>query len=536
VSGADTASNISVAVNATVGGQNISLTGGSGQSVQTGTASPNNSVYVGAQLMQSSTLDFGLGSVVQGGNGGVILQNPTTGYPVSVTKDTFSYQSQGAQLVQYGSGTVDGVTAFWGIYEGGTSTGNNNGSVAGPVDLHHFVFAPSGLTQPSVISSIYGTVIYDQVVGGTSPTAKDASQIGGTLQSLKVGLSLGANPGVILYAVTVDDALNRVWTGGYGGFTPLDQFAGGGIPLAVVCTGTGCGSGTGTGKAVGVLIGNTASGLLTSYGLSTTTGQGLVGTAVMYNSSQQVISPDSSGYVVAQTVTDVTGQVHLLLGSGVSTQGAYVATSPATGLPLLVTDPSQNVLVDLHSSKLLQSGSTKVDGVPVEWGVYAGGNSTTTDFPGTLPIDLHHFMYAPGGVTPPSVIASMSGTATYSNILGGTTPADENGQLGGAVQSASVTVSLGATPGVTGYSISLTDAQARSWQGSYQGFTSLEDFGNGKVALTPSCTGNNCGSGPGTGKAGGLLIGTQAGGLATSYGLKMPTGQGVYGTVLLGKH
>jgi hypothetical protein len=257
---------------------------------------------------------------------------------------------------------------------------------------------------------------------------------------------------------------------------------------------------------------------------------------VLYNSSQVVISPDNSGYVVAQTVTDSSGQIHLLLGSGVSSEGGYVATSQATGQPLLITDASQGVLVDLHNAKLLQSGSTMVDGVPVEWGVYSGGNSTTNDFPGTLSIDLHHFMYTPGGATPPSVITRMSGTATYSTILGGTTPADENGQLGGSVQSASVSVSLGATPGVTGYSISVTDAQARNWQGNYQGFTTLDDFANGKLMLTPTCTGNNCGTGPGAGKAGGLLIGTQAGGLATSYGLKMPTGQGVYGTVLLGKH
>jgi hypothetical protein len=240
--------------------------------------------------------------------------------------------------------------------------------------------------------------------------------------------------------------------------------------------------------------------------------------------------------VVAQTVADSSGQMHLLGGAGITSPGAYVLTDLATGRPLEIADPSQGVLVDLHGSKLLQSGSTTVDGLPVEWGVYYGGNSTTSDFPYTTAIDLHHFIYAPGGVTPPAVIAGMSGSATYSTILGGTTPADENASLGGGVQSASVSVNLGANPGVTSYAINVTDAQSRSWQGSYQGFTTLADFLNNGVPLNPTCTGSNCGTGPGVGKGAGVLLGTQAGALATSYGMKMPTGQGVYGTILLGKH
>jgi len=531
--GADASANVYVPVNVQIGNVTVDLNASSDATIQ----APDGSAYVGAHVPQATGSGYIVGGVVASGNAAAIYLDANTANPVVVgdSDQGFNYQSRRANLVEFGSNTVDGVGATWGVYDGGVTVDPNSGAEM-PLSLHHFAFAPSGATPQSVISAINGTVVYDNIVGNTSPTAEDNVPGVGTLNSLRVAVSLGANPGVTSYAVSAQDHLDRAWTGDFSGFASLRQFAGGGLPLDVTCTGNGCGSGVGQGNAAGLIIGNTGSGLLTSYGLSTTSGQSIVGAAVLWNGSQTLIAPDNSAYVGVQTVADSVG-MQLDMGNVITSRGGpVVITDLATGRPLTVSDSTQGILLDLSGAQLLSSGSVSVDGVTVNWGLYTGGNAISPLVPGGATIGAHHFIYAPGGATPPAVVASMGGTASYSTIIGATTPTDETGLAGGAVQSMNVAVNLGANPGITAYTVNVTDAQARSWNGAFNGFAALGDFGNGKLSLVVTCTGSNCGSGVGTGRAGGLLVGNTAGALATSYGLATTSGQRATGVAVLGRN
>ena len=84
------------------------------------------------------------------------------------------------------------------------------------------------------------------------------------------------------YNLTVADANSRNWTGTFNGSLPLATFSQNGAALAVTCNagGTSCGSGAGSGAALGVLIGSNAKGLISSYVMKTSTGQGVAGVVI----------------------------------------------------------------------------------------------------------------------------------------------------------------------------------------------------------------------------------------------------------------
>jgi hypothetical protein len=208
--------------------------------------------------------------------------------------------------------------------------------------------------------------------------------------------------------------------------------------------------------------------------------------------------------------------VKLLVDGGVPSSYA----NNATGFNFIAND------VDL-----IDRGMAMVDSVKVTWGVYAGG--ITFDASGkAIAINHHPFAYVDGGVTPPTVVSSMSGNATFSNVVGSTKPVTESGNLGGSV-SLNVGINLGAAT-VTSYNLAVTDANSRSWTGTLNnGPVALSTFAQNGTPLAVSCGG--CGSGTASGSATGILIGPNAKGLISSYVLSTTTGQAVAGAAIISR-
>ncbi len=219
-----------------------------------------------------------VGSVRASDSGSHLLLNAQE-LPASVSNNAthFNYLANGASLVNSGDEDLAEADINWGIYAGGVSFDSNGNAI--PVDFHHFVYAKSGATPPEVISTMTGSASFSNLFGFTPPT-DELGGIGGSV-NLNVNVSLGANAAVTSYNVGVIDAHARNWNGTFNGNVPLGTFAQTGVPLAVSCTGASCGSGVGSGTAVGILVGPSANGLISAYGLSTTTGQNVVGTAVL---------------------------------------------------------------------------------------------------------------------------------------------------------------------------------------------------------------------------------------------------------------
>lgn len=259
-------------------------------------------------------------------------------------------------------------------------------------------------------------------------------------------------------------------------------------------------------------------------------------------SSTSNLAPDNTAITAtlgAVTPSPTGGQFQLgaLITSG---QYAYVEQNPSNGALSLISGTQQNVYIDLRSASLQSLQQASVDNVTVEWGLYTGGTAVIKDYPNGTQLTVFHFAMSPGGAATPSVIQSLSGAATYSNLMGSTAPTCENNQIGGALKSMSVSVSFGANPGITAYSLQVVDGLSRNWSGSFTGFASLGDFTNNNtnnpLTLNVSCSGANCGSGVGLGQVAGLLVGKNAGGMITSYHLLTNSGQSVMGIGVLGKH
>jgi hypothetical protein len=179
----------------------------------------------------------------------------------------------------------------------------------------------------------------------------------------------------------------------------------------------------------------------------------------------------------------------------------------------------------------INQGAAQVDGVTVTWGIYAGGTAFDTSGK-AIPINFHPFAYAIRGATPPAVVSSMSGSATFSNMVGSTKPVTESGNLGGSV-SLNVGINLGAAT-VTSYNLAVTDANSRSWTGTLNnGPVALSTFSQNGTPLAVSCGG--CGSGTASGSATGILIGPNAKGLISSYVLSTTTGQAAAGAVVMSR-
>lgn len=234
---------------------------------------PSGSAVVGANM------SAGLHAVgsAQAGNSGVtlLLENKL---PVNYSNNTSGFNfvtNEGSDAINSGTAPVDGVTVSWGIYAGGTAFSTSGKAIT--INFHPFAYADGGATPVAVISNMAGNAIFSNsnMVGHTPPVT-ESGNIGGSV-TLNVGINL-SNATLTSYILNVADANSRNWTGTFNGTVPLATFAQNGTSLAVTCA--AC-TGTPSGNAAGMLIGPNAKGLISSYIMSTTTGQAVAGTAIM---------------------------------------------------------------------------------------------------------------------------------------------------------------------------------------------------------------------------------------------------------------
>lgn len=223
------------------------------------------------------------------------------------------------------------------------------------------------------------------------------------------------------------------------------------------------------------------------------------------------------------------------LSSGLMAVGSAQTGNPGVTLLAEGNDPGSyannvsgfNFIANEADS--FSQGTAQVDGVTVSWGIYAGGIAFDPSGK-AITINFHPFAYAIEGATPATVVSTMRGSATFSNVAGYTKPVTESGNMGGSVN-LNIAINLGAST-VTSYNLTVTDANARNWTGSLVNGTpvALATFANG-TPLAVSCSG----SGVATGSAAGLLIGPNAKGLISSYVLSTTNGQAVTGAVLMSR-
>ncbi|MBI5107659.1 MAG: FecR domain-containing protein [Rhodocyclales bacterium] len=187
------------------------------------------------------------------------------------------------------------------------------------------------------------------------------------------------------------------------------------------------------------------------------------------------------------------------------------------------------------AAPLFQQGSTTVGGVPVRWGIYAGGQ--ISDGQGVRNPSFFHFMGAPNATSQAVLIPALTagGPMTFTAAAANneyTKPVAENGAVGGTVGLSITLNNVSSTPSVTAYNLSVSDANARSWTASLSGGpVGLGTFLKGAGAqLNVGCTG--CAAATGLGGAHGVAIGsTSIQGVVSSYDLKAG-GAGVTGSVL----
>ena len=176
-------------------------------------------------------------------------------------------------------------------------------------------------------------------------------------------------------------------------------------------------------------------------------------------------------------------------------------------------------------ASLIDSGSTFIGTTPVQWEIYLGGTGFRPE-QGAFPVQTFHFMNTPN-VTSFAQL-QVPGAASLSTTARFTKPINNLGAIGGT---ASLTVSLlfGATPMITGYSLSVVDGIARTWTMSLSSSTTLVNFASAPTLpnLTGSCT--PCGAA--VGAASGFIIGGAArNGFISSYDLKALGGNSVTGS------
>lgn len=246
-------------------------------------------------------------------------------------------------------------------------------------------------------------------------------------------------------------------------------------------------------------------------------------------------APDGSGYVgsnhdFANNDTRVGGV------KTDSRNNSVVVIDPDWGLPVAAVDTNNGfnfLLTDW--GYLYQLDSAKVDGVDVMWGLYGQVNDVDPKSGELRNVDFHHFAFSPQGVTPWALLRTMTGSASFGQLVGATMPSDESGGVGGQLNALTVGVLFGPQVRVTSYHVNLTDAQNRVWDASFSGSASLRDFRAGRLALAGQCSGDACTSSDASGTTAGIIIGKSGKGLITSYGLKNAAGQSVAGAAVLSR-
>lgn len=200
---------------------------------------------------------------------------------------------------------------------------------------------------------------------------------------------------------------------------------------------------------------------------------------------------------------------------------------------MVVSLARSNFAYASNNAPLVQESGATIGGIPVRWGIYAGGeinNNGQLRHP-----SFFHFIGAPGA-TPPAVLSAvLASPMTFKALPGNneyTKPIAENGAIGGSVALSITLANVSSTPSVTAYNLGVIDANARNWSASLaEGPVGLGNFLSGSGAvLNVRCTG--CATGTGLGSAHGTPIGTTAiQGVISSYDLKAGNA-GVTGSVV----
>ena len=218
-----------------------------------------------------------VGSAVAGNQGETLFSENNMPGSYSNNATGFNFiAKEDVEMLDQGWGQLDGTDVTWGIYADGTSFDVAGNAIK--INFHPFAYANGGATPQAAISAIGGTATFSNMLGYTKPVT-ESGNLGGSV-NLNVGVNLGTAT-ITSYNLSVVDVNSRNWTGTLNGTAPLATFAANGIPLAVACGGASCGSGAGSGFAAGMLVGPNAKGLISSYVLSTTTGQAVAGAALV---------------------------------------------------------------------------------------------------------------------------------------------------------------------------------------------------------------------------------------------------------------
>ncbi len=230
---------------------------------------PSGSAVVGAQMADGLLV---VGSVQAGNTGETLLVERSV--PGSYTNNNtgFNFIANEGSPINKESAYVDDVKVTWGIYNGGIAFDRSGNAFE--INFQPFAYVSGGATPPSVVSAIGGTATFSTMVEYTKPVTESGT-LGGNV-TLNVGINLSTAT-LTSYNLGVTDANSRNWIGTLSAPVPLSTFMNG-TPLAVTC---GACTGTASGSAAGLLIGQNAKGLISSYALRTTTGQAVVGAAIM---------------------------------------------------------------------------------------------------------------------------------------------------------------------------------------------------------------------------------------------------------------
>ena len=211
---------------------------------------------------------LGSGAMVVTASGSSILFG-ADGQPAVVADVTgFRYARSGAPLVDSGGALLNDngalVPVKWGVYAGGAIVDSQGSRQS---NFFHFMSAQS--TPLAVAATLSGT--YSGVFGQTKLITEGGNP-GGSVTSANITLNTGK---LTAYSIGVTDSQARNWSAGCPtctGGVALSQFAKQGVALS----GTGPGGGA-SGNAQGIPIGPSGAGVISSFNLKTTAGQGVTG-------------------------------------------------------------------------------------------------------------------------------------------------------------------------------------------------------------------------------------------------------------------
>lgn len=185
--------------------------------------------------------------------------------------------------------------------------------------------------------------------------------------------------------------------------------------------------------------------------------------------------------------------------------------------PRIVTDAS-GFRYAREGAPLIDSGSAFVDGAGVKWGVYAGG-LRFSEGQGVSQALLFTFMLT-SQFTPINAISSPSPVLlSFNDTIGFTRPVDNNRNVGGTAALVANVLVGPTNASLVGYNLNVNDANGRTWNATLNSPQSLQSFSRSPSTpnLSVTCAGA-CAS-TGQGSASGLVIGDNARGMISSYGL-----------------